>query len=82
MMLRVVIYSKKDCMKCRQTALLCKLEKEVRLVTEAEIEHIKSLGVRTMPYVEVYRDNKKLDSWSNFQIEKIQKWNKALTEEK
>ena len=68
-------------MKCRQTALLCEIEKEVRFVTETEIEHIKGLGVQTMPYVEMYRDNEKVDTWSNFQIAKIQKWNKAALKE-
>ncbi|KRL07964.1 hypothetical protein [Liquorilactobacillus hordei] len=74
------VYWKDGCSRCKQTMNLFKIPFESVKASQEFIEYLKEeKEVRSMPYVEIFdKDRRIVDSWSNFEYDKIREWNKKI----
>lgn len=74
MALHAVIYTKPNCPKCRMTMMRLDLPIEHHDATPADFERFKEQGYRSMPIVQIVKDGKVIDEWSDMRPDKIKEW--------
>lgn len=83
-MYRVEIYVKQGCPKCRMTINL--MSSHVKLNQHmVDSEHDLSImkqfidkGYQSFPVVKITKDNKTVDEWCDFRVDKIKEWGNKL----
>lgn len=76
MNMRIQIYGKPGCTKCRMTKqLLPKAEYTELQLDDPLFATFRAQGVLSMPVVQVFDDdNQVVDEWSDFQVDKVKQY--------
>lgn len=81
------VYYKLNCPKCRLTiAQLKQLPVKVSKIyvdvtdtsADSQLSKLKQAGYQSFPVVKVYDHEQQIDEWSDFQVNKINQWKRAL----
>ena len=81
------VYYKLNCPKCRLTiAQLKQLPVKVSKIyvdttdssKDSVLNQLRQAGYKSFPVVKVYDHEQQVDEWSDFKIDKINKWKQAL----
>ena len=81
------VYYKLNCPKCRLTiAQLKQLPVKVSKIyvdvtdtsADSQLSKLKQAGYQSFPVVKVFDHEQQIDEWSDFKINKINKWKQAL----
>lgn len=81
------VYYKLNCPKCRLTiAQLEQLPVKVSKIyvdvtdtsSDSQLAKLKQAGYQSFPVVKVFDHEQQVDEWSDFQINKINQWKRAL----
>lgn len=85
--MRFKVYYKLNCPKCRLTiAQLKQLPVKVSKIyvdvtdtsADSQLTKLKQAGYQSFPVVKVFDHEQQIDEWSDFKINKINKWKQAL----
>lgn len=74
------IFVKPGCMKCRLTMNQLQQRFDLHKVVvdplkdSKALEHLRTMGFMSFPVVQIMKDSKVVDQWSDFQANKIQQW--------
>lgn len=84
-MYQVKIYVKKGCPKCHMTmnkmSAYTKLNQHL-VDPEHDLDIMKQFvdkGYQSFPVVKITKDNKVVDEWCDFRVDKIKEWGKKLS---
>lgn len=69
-----IVYTKPGCVRCRMTMKQLHLPITQHTATEADYEKFRAMGYQTMPVVEVLKEDKVIDAWSDFRADKIKQY--------
>ena len=81
------VYYKLNCPKCRLTiAQLKQLPVKVSKIyvdvtdtsADSQLSKLKQAGYQSFPVVKVFDHEQQIDEWSDFQVNKINQWKRAL----
>lgn len=71
--LQAIVYTNPECGKCRMTINMLRKAMPVRSkqAETHDLEAFKAAGIRVMPVVYVFKNNKPIDQWSDMRVDKI-----------
>ena len=78
--MKAIIYHTKGCMKCKLTAHLLNIDIKMVLIDpdgnpkDPIIQYMRKNNMQSAPLVRIYDNNKLIDEWNDFQVNKINKY--------